>query len=78
MMVCHFLGKKSDHPKKHCKYAQMLFKIAREKQTQTSWKKCPICEGFGHKSAKCPDIKTLKNNIAIQEKTNENSISKIH
>ena len=72
MMIYHFLGEKSDHPKKHCKYAQMLFEMARENQTQTSGEKCSICEGFGHKSTECPNIKTLQNSFAIQEKIDNN------
>lgn len=68
--VCHFIGKKSDHPKKNCNFAQMLFEIAKENQTSDKRKKGSICEGFGRKSSECPNIKILKERIIIQNSSN--------
>ena len=42
--ACHFIEKKSDHPKKYCKFAQMLFEIAKENQTSNKGQKCSIYE----------------------------------
>lgn len=68
--VCHFLGKKSDHPKMHCKFAKMLNEVAKKNQTTKKGNKCSICQGYGHKSVECPNLKILKKEISKNDSSN--------
>lgn len=65
--VCQNLGFSSEHPKQHCKYAQMLKKISESNNIIIdNSKKCTICNKFGHLSKDCMNIKTLKERLDKQ------------
>ena len=61
--VCSFIGLNNFHPQVHCKYASMLYEIAKKNSGDQKGNKCKICNGFGHRSTNCPNIKILKQKI---------------
>lgn len=69
--VCSILGFNYHHPQNHCRYSQMLFEIAKKNSVGKKGNKCRICNGTGHKSTECINLKILREKIEKQKEEEE-------